>query len=369
MLALIAANGRSTCCRHAAPISGKGSASIRTCTMLFLLLSLAPSSAAFAAGSPKVPTARAEPRAGKIAAEFFTSVKAIHDVVIRSAATGILEGFHPRPGDHVTRGERLGYLGGANYAAKLASARAAAETAGKALSLAREQLKVDKARYPLLIDRGALDQGKLKVTRARNTLIHAQETLGALQANGTVTSPVSGTVNHVASSDGERVSPGEKLLTLQPRGRLWLIGSIFAKDIGRVRIGMHGQFHPAGGGTAVPVRVSRIFPRSAGEGLGIGLVAISQSPGWFSGEGGMVTLGTRTGNEPAVPDSALVLDRGQWWVIRDSGGHLEPVRVVPDGSRGGWTWIRSGLKPGTPVVTSGAYLIFHKSFASKYSGD
>lgn len=325
--------------------------------------------AAIAADNTPISTVRAEPRARRVAAEFFTSVKPIHDIVIRSAATGILEGFHLRPGDHVRSGELLGHLGGTNYTAKLTSARAAAETAIKALALARDQLKVDEARYPLLIDRDILDRGKLKVTRVRNSLIHARETLGALRASGSLTSPVSGTVSRIASSDGERISTGEKILTLQPKGNLWLVGGIFGKDIGRVRVGMQGKFHPAGGGTAIPVRVSRIFPRSDGDGLGIGLEAISRPPGWFSGEGGMVTLGARANKEPAIPDRALVLDSGHWWVLDDAHGHVEPVRVVPGDSRNGWTWISSGLKPGTTVVSSDAYLIFHKTFAKKYSGD
>ncbi len=369
MLALIAANSRIDRYRLGAIRTGKSNTSGRKCTMSFLLLLILSSKAAFAGTNPKVSTALAEPRSGKVAAEFFASVKPIHDVELRPATTGILHGFHPRPGDHVKRGERLGYLGGADYAARLASSRAAVKTARKAWIVAQDQLTVDKARFPLLIDRGTLDQGKLKVTRAHNTLIHAQESLGALQANGILTSPATGTISQVASSDGERVSPGETLLTLQPQGRLWLVGSIFAKDIGRVRVGMHGQFQPAGGATAIPIRISRIFPRSGGEGLGIGLEPTSASPSWFSGEGGMVKLATQSDDEPAVPDSALVLDRGHWWVIRDSGGHLKPIQVVPDGSQGGWTWISAGLKPGTAVVVSGAYLIFHKSFATKYSGD
>jgi len=334
---------------------------------LVLLFAFTPP--AFAATQVRIQTVKAEPRTGRTYADFFASVKPVYKVVIRSSATGTLEDVHLVPGDHVTRGEQLGRLGGTSYRTALASARSTAKSASRALALARDQLKVDKARYPLLVDRGTVDQGKLLIARDRRNALNANATLGALEKHGALRSPVNGTVVRLTSSSGERVTPGDRLMTIQPSSKLWLIGSIYARDMGRIRPGMHGEFHPASGGPSTPVRVARLIPQSTGDGLGIGLVSASAPPDWFSGEGGMVSLEAPSSNEPAVPDSALVLYKGHWWVVRESDGNLKPVQVVPDGSRNGWTWISAGLKTGTPVVVTDADLLFHKSFARKYSGD
>ena len=334
----------------------------------FLLLLICPR-ATFATTLDRVSTAKAEPRTGRSGIEFFTSVKPVYNVVVRSAATGTLKDIHLVPGDHVTRGERLGRLGGTTFDTALASARSSAESAARALALARDQLKVDKARYPLLVDRGAIDQGKLLVARDRSEALKTKAALGALENHGIVTSPVNGTISRLISSNGDRVTPGDRLLIIQPSKKLWLVGSIYARYGERIRPGMTGEFLPASGGPSIPVRVVRVFPRGAGNGMGIGLLSASPDPDWYSGEGGMVSLDSPSRSEPAVPDRALVLYKGHWWVIRKSDGHLKPVRVVPDGSRNGWTWIRAGLETGTSVVISDADLIFHKSFAKKYSGD
>lgn len=334
---------------------------------LFLLYICPP--ATLAATPAKISTVKAEPRKGRTGVEFFTSVKSIYNVVVRSSATGTLEDIHLVPGDHVTRGEQLGRLGGTTYNTELASARSSAKSTARALALARDQLKVDKARYPLLVDRGTIDQGKLVVARDRSNALRAKVALSALEKHGIVKSPVNGTVSQLLSSNGDRVTPGDRLLIIQPSSKLWLVGSIYARYTGRLRPGMHGDFQPASGGPSIPVRVVRVFPQGAGNGIGIGLLSVSPAPDWYSGEGGMVSLDSPSSKEPAVPDRALVLYKGHWWVIRKSNGQLKPVQVVPDGSRDGWTWIGAGLQAGTSVVVSEADLIFHKSFAKKYSGD
>lgn len=348
--------------------TGRKKSSIRRIAYL-LVLAFIGSSTAFAAAGTRIQTAKAEPRTGRTYSEFFTSVKPVYNVVIRASTTGTLKNVHLLPGDHVTRGEQLGRLGGTTYTTALASARSAAKSAARALTLALDQLKVDKARYPLLVDRGTIDQGKALVARDRNKALKAKAALSALEQHGTLKSPVNGTVTRLTSNNGERVAPGAALLTIQPSSKLWLVGSVYANDLGRIRPGMRGAFHPASGGPSIPVHVVRIFPRGTGNGIGVGLLSSASAPHWFSGEGGMVSLDSPSKNEPAVPDSALVLYKGHWWVILKSNRHLKPVQVVPDGSRNGWTWIRSGLKTGTSIVISDTDLLFHKSFAKKYSGD
>lgn len=319
--------------------------------------------------SATIQTRRAEPRPGKPSTELFAIVKPVYDVTLRAAATGRLEDVRVKPGDHVKQGQQLGRLHGTSYAAALASARAAARMARRSLALDADRLKRAKARYPLLTDRSDLDRSQLLVARARDAVVRARSRLQALRKHGLLTAPVNGTVTRVLAGDGTRITPGDKLIEIQPHGNFWLRGTVYAKAMGRIHRGMRGVFVPTTGGAPIHITVARIFPRNDGTGLGIGMEPSATGAHWSSGESGMVTLYSARKDEPAVPDRALVLSNGRWWVLKDVHGHIARVHVTPDGSRGGWTWLRSGVTAGTPVVVSNAYLLFHKSFASKYSGD
>lgn len=335
---------------------------------LFALLALAAPTAGVAANAP-VATTRAQPRSGRPGYTLFARVEPVRVLVVRAASTGTLKDLNAKPGDHVRAGERLAGLSGPTYAATLGSARAALQAARKSVRLAHDRLQTTQSRYPVLSNRLALDQAKRGLASARAGLATAQARYAEIEAAGTIAAPAAGTVSDVLRSDGERVAPGDGIVDIHPAGSLWLRGAAYGEQIRAVHAGMHGCFQPTGGGNPIAVRVTGLIPADANDGLGIGFAPVAHAPRWFDGESGLVTLqGSRSG-EPAVPTSALVLDHGHWWVVEKTGHTFKPVRVKPDGSRGGWTWIATGIKPGDQVVFSGAYRIFHRAFAKHYSGD
>lgn len=324
--------------------------------------------AAGASAAPRVTTQVAQPRSGRPGYVLFATVAPVQTVVVRAGATGTLANFRVKPGDRVRAGEGLGRIGGPTYAAALASARAALGAARKASALARDRLGAARARYPVLTDRAALDRAKLEVAQAAADLVQKQARYAALGADGTIAAPVAGTVSAVPAGNGERVAPGDAILIVHPAAALWLRGAVYGKTARAVRVGMRGVFRPTGGGGAIAVRVVRRIPGAAEDGLGVGLVATGAAH-WFDGEGGLVTLAAGAAGEPAVPTAALVLDRGRWWVMqRNKDGGFAPVRVTPDGSRAGWTWIAAGLRSGDRVAVAGAYLLFHRAFSKHYAG-
>lgn len=333
-----------------------------------LLVAVLMASAASAA-SPRTTTAVAEVRPGRPGYQLFAVVEPVQTLILRAAATGRLADFRLRPGDHVHRDERLGRLRGSTYTAAVASAKAEATAARRTRTLARDRLRATKARYPVLSDRGALDRAKLEAVAADANLAKARARLAALTAAGIVAAPVAGTVAAVLRANGERVAAGDALARIEPAGVLWLRGAVYGKTVAAVRIGTRGTFVPAGGGKAVAVRVTSLIPDAVPDGLGLGLVAMRRPAPWFSGEGGLVTLEAPPRREPAVPTSALILNRGKWWVIKQVGATFKAVRVQPDGTHGGWTWIASGVNAGDRIVTTNAYLVFHRAFAEKYANE
>lgn len=324
---------------------------------------------AASAALPPTPTVKAEPRSGRPGYVLFAAAEPIHTLVLHAAATGRLADFRLRPGDHVRRGERLGRLRGPTYAAALAAAKATAVAARRARTLSRDSLHATEARYPVLSDRIVLDRAKLEMVTAEADLAKARARLAALTAAGIITAPVAGTVAAVLQGDGNRVAAGDVLARIEPVGALWLRGAVYGETAAAVRIGMRGTFNPAGGGKPVAVRVASLIPGAVRDGLGVGLVAQRRGAHWFSGEGGLVTLAPRPRAEPAVPTAALILNHGQWWVVKKVDAAFKAVRVEPDGTRGGWTWIAAGVNAGDKVVSTNAYLIFHRAFAKKYANE
>lgn len=324
---------------------------------------------AAAARAPQTTLVRVQSRAVHPDYVAYAVVEPVQMLVVRAATTGTLARFKLKAGDRVRRGERLAHLAGPTYASALASARAELAAARKSNALAQDRLRATQARYPVLSDRSALDRAKTALAQARAGVTRAQAHLAALIANGTIAAPVAGTVAAVLSGNGERVAAGDAIARIQPGGVLWLRGSVYGTAVTAVHVGMSGAFHPAGGGTPIPVRLASLIPGAATDGVGIGLVPVPAHPHWFSGESGLVTLEGPAVQEPVVPRSALILDQGHWWVVKKVKGSFKVVQVKPDFSQGGWTWIASGLRSGTRVVAVNAYLIFHRTFAEQYEGD
>ena len=67
-----------------------------------------------------------------------------------------------------------------------------------------------------------------------------------------------------------------------------------------------------------------------------------------------------------IPTRALILDRGQWWVLVRRGGQDVRQQVVPGAADGSDTAILRGLSAGEQVVVTNAYLRFHRDVAARF---
>ncbi len=125
-----------------------------------------------------------------------------------------------------------------------------------------------------------------------------------------------------------------------------------------------GMFTPGSGGAAVAVRVrGALGVAQADGGLPVALTPGSPlAPGAF----GTVTLTLPEQTATMVPASALILDKGQWWVMLHTAQGDHPAAVVPGPAQGDDTVITSGLKPGEDVVVVDAYLLYQRGIAALY---
>ena len=287
---------------------------------------------------------------------------------LEAAQTGLATGFEVLPGETLAAGAVLGRLSGPEAEAlltrrrgDLAAARAALEAAQRLLAAARRKQAAH------LSTTGDVYRAKAALAAARAALEDAASRLRAAKASLTLRAPAAGTVLDVRVAPGERVEPGQTLLTLQPAGALWLRAVFYGAEAAAVRVGMSGRFVPADGAAAVPVQVRTIIGTvGADGGRSVGLVAAGTAPGWRSGEAGTVTLAGEKRTLVAVPTGALVLDAGRWWVLVHTPKGNRQQAVVPGPSRGDTTLIERGLEAGTEVVVENAYLEFHREFSRHY---
>jgi multidrug efflux pump subunit AcrA (membrane-fusion protein) len=300
--------------------------------------------------------------AQQVAATFqaYGEVRPVAITEVRTVQSGVIERLL-LPGEPVTAGEVLAVLAGPQVQSLLAERRGALRASSIQLAADRHKLAAR------LVTRQAVAADEAAYESARGELQVALQSL-------TLRAPAAGQVLAVEASDGEQVTAGRLILTLQT-GRPWLEATYYGADARSVRPGMSGQFRPvAGGAIAVRVRtVSQGLEADGGERVGLLPVvrgkdedgALAQS--WRSGEWGTVTLVGPSRPMVAVPTRALILDQARWWVLVRSSRGDRRREVVPGPTSGWMTFVSRGLEPGERVVVENAYLEFHRGISQRYA--
>ncbi|WP_329742187.1 efflux RND transporter periplasmic adaptor subunit [Dyella sp. A6] len=300
----------------------------------------------------------------------YAQVEPVATVPVRALVPGALRDLHVVPGSTVVRGEVLAQLGGSRLRAFMTGREAAlhsaitnAATARQALAIARRQFAQRLAtRQDVDAARSALASAQAAQATARTRLAEARDMQG-------LRAPVAGTVLAVHAGDGEQVTTGETVLVLLPANRLWVDATYYGADATRLHPGMRGRFQPADGSAAVPVKVVSVAAALAMDGgRTVGLLPLAATPpaSWIDGQSGTVSVDGPPAQGVAIPTSALVLDRGRWWVVLHTSSGNTPRQVIPGPAQGWHTWIVSGLRPGQQVVSRNAFLEYHRDIAQSY---
>ncbi len=300
--------------------------------------------------------------------EAYAQVEPIAVLKLNAAAEGVVAGLKVLPGEPVEADTVLARLQGPAIEALLTQLRNAVASARAARVAAHRSFTSERQKNAQrLSTRQAVSKARAALAEARARFHNARSRLQAAQATVVLKAPAAGTVLTVNAAQGERVQPGQTILTIQPANALWLTARYYGSAAAAVRVGMSGRFVPAAGGSAIPVKVRSIIGAVGSDGgQPVGLVATVLSPNWRSGEAGTLILKGTPRTLVAVPTRALILDQGRWWVLVHSKGGNRRQAVIPGPSRGDSTLIERGLKPGTEVVVENAYLEFHREFSKHY---
>ncbi len=172
--------------------------------------------------------------------------------------------------------------------------------------------------------------------------------------------PFSGVVTKAQASPGDVVDAGRDVFTVADLSRVWVQAEVYEKDLGRIRIGQSAYItvdtypnHPFEGKVAYisdaldpQTRTARVRCEVANHDLRLktDMFANIELPTKFSKEA------------LAVPESALQQVDGKNVVfIRHSATQFEKREVERGVTVNNQTEIVSGLKPGEPIVTQGAF--------------
>lgn len=300
----------------------------------------------------------------------YAQVEPISLVRIRARMAGTLSHLNVIPGSAVAKDQVLAQVSGPRMHAFVTgreeafrSAEARETAASQALVIVHQQFSRQ------LATRQDINAAKSELAAARAALKTAHAQLQEAHDMQSLRAPAAGTVMAVQAANGEQLTAGETALSLLPANRLWIHATYYGTDAARMHVGMTGRFQPADGGGAIPVRiVSVVASVAANGGRNIGLLPLASAsmPSWFNGQWGTVVVDGPTRQGVTVPTSALVLDRGRWWVLVHTARGNKPQQVVPGPTKGWRTWIASGLQPGQSVVVTGAFLEYHRDIAQSY---
>jgi RND family efflux transporter MFP subunit len=233
-------------------------------------------------------------------------------------------------------------------------------TSARSLAAQADIAERDATRQQELLRQGITsqkqaDERAADATAARSAAAAAQ----ALLARTHVRSPIAGTVQEVSVHPGERVEAGATLVAVINATTLDLLAQVPAADLARLREGATASVVQDGDSVAVDGRVAALAP--ALDSLTNSGQAVIRFPNPHAAlrPGAAATARIRLGKpRPAlvISDSALVVigDSLSVFVVGpDSVAHARPVGVGI--RRSGRAEIRSGLKPGERVVTTGAF--------------
>jgi RND family efflux transporter MFP subunit len=307
----------------------------------------------------------------------YGQVQPIAPLPVSAIEAGVVTEMKVVPGSEVTAGEALATLSGPEIQSLLTNREGAVRSAQTQLAAAQRNLAIERRQLSSQMStQQAIATAQSAVAAAQAAFDSAQAQLRVAQDVRTLRAPSAGRVLAVNAAQGERVAAGQTVLTLQTGDRLWLAAVYYGADVAAIRTGMTGQFDPAAGGAAVPVKVVAVAAALAADGgESVGLVAMDQPAAsqhaapapWLNGERGTVTLNGRTQSLVAVPTRALILDQAHWWVLLRTPKGVRAQAVVPGPTRGWDTFIEQGLSPGEQVVVQNAYREYHRGIAQRYT--
>lgn len=303
--------------------------------------------------------------AGGLAAEILASATVTAQpqgqAILTARAAGAVTRITKRLGDRVRRGETLAIVESqeaAQIAADRRSAEVKASLAGK--TLARERSLFQQRVSPRVDLEQAEAEAAVAATEAQRTRTAASAAGVTSDGRGVaVTSPIAGQISSSSANLGAFVQPETELFRVADPRRIQVEAAVASADAPRIRAGDRVVIELADG-SSVPARVRAISSTIGTETRSAVAIIEPRSGDLRLGQ----TLRVRIFPSSATGSSAIVVPEEA--VQSVAGGNVVFVRTdtgfvaqpVTTGQRSaGRIEITGGLKPGTRIATTNAFVL------------
>lgn len=220
-------------------------------------------------------------------------------------------------------------------------------------ALVQTEAEVQSQANALLTLRGRLSQMGLSASQIE-TIEKERSPIGTIR----LPSPLSGEITEVRVAVGQVVKPGDPVVEVQDRSRLWVEAYAFERDAARILSEAKGQ--------SIEVRIAALPGREFSAvvvGTGASLeedrvLKVWAEPAAPEGAPGMmadVTVRVRPGSRDviAVPRSALFQDSGKTYVFIERKGRFDRIPVAAGRRDAHYVEVVRGVFPGDAVATHG----------------
>jgi membrane fusion protein, heavy metal efflux system len=211
----------------------------------------------------------------------------------------------------------------------------------------------------------------LRAAADKLRLLGGNPAAGRTRVSGfAVTAPFAGTVIEKKVTLGELGSPGEPMFTIADLSRVWIQADLPEAALSKVRMGANAKVSvPAYPGETFSGRVGHIGAMLDKDTRTIAArIEVANADGRLKPEM-FATATIEAGGDKreviALPDAAIVLMEGQPTVFVYEQGAYEARQVEPGERVGGRTLLKSGVKAGDQVVTSGTYALKARKLKSQ----
>lgn len=174
--------------------------------------------------------------------------------------------------------------------------------------------------------------------------------------------PYDGYLRNISVNQNDYVQRGQILARFQIRSKLKLIGTLYGDSASFVKQGssLKVELNDKMQTTAKIIFLDQnISLQSGGHTFWAELDSVP--PALKPGDYVHYTLKGLAFRTPAVPASALILEKGCYYAVMCVNGHYRNAPVLPGLNTRGFAEIKTGLKAGDTVLTTGAFEVFHRN--------
>ena len=290
-------------------------------------------------------------------------------IEVTALTAGRIESIEVADQTRVTAGQPLAKLGGIPIAEERTRLKDEIGALQQRGDLNRQKItRLQKSLQAQLATKDQLTTARDEQDQLDAQLRQAKLDLQTLEKQMTVTAPIDGTFTQRKVNTGQDVSAGQVIASIIDTDHLRITASLFPPP-GATLQGKDVSVHMEGD-QPLPGKISNVLPE-ANE-IGATLV-------WIEGPeidsrlrpgrtvSGQVIAEVRTGSL-AVPQRAIVYDNTEhpYVFVQQAGNYTaRPVKLglIQDG----WVEVVQGLEPDQPVVTRGAFELFHRQFNQQFT--